>query len=310
MHVVIAVIKDPVTDKFLIAKRHDNKPQGGKWEFAGGKVEHNEPPQQALIREVDEELGLQVEGMEPLIKISYQYTGRSILLDVYTVTQYSGTATGREGQEICWVTEDELSHFSFPEANKKIIQAIKLPLRCLITPEPSHSNDFLSQLELVLNKGIKLVQFRAKKLESHQYIHLAKQVINLCHHFNAQVLLNNPPHWIETADGLHLTSQQLQKISTRPEYLNNKLLSAACHNEKEVFQAKNLDTDLIFLSPVKTTQSHPEATPMGWEQFSLLVEKSHCPIYALGGLDESDIVVAKQSGAQGIAGISAWWKSE
>ena len=133
IHVVAAVIYDQTREHILIAKRPDDKHQGGKWEFPGGKVETNESAKQALERELDEELGIQLfslQTLKPLIEIKHDYPDKSIFLDVYEVDQFSGRdyfagkAEGNEGQTICWVKIRELADFTFPEANFPILRAI------------------------------------------------------------------------------------------------------------------------------------------------------------------------------------------
>ncbi len=132
VHVVAAVIYDQHKAHILIAKRPDDKHQGGKWEFPGGKVEMNESPKQALQRELDEELGIRITSVKPLIHIQHEYPDKSVFLDVYEVDQFSGLdyfsdkAVGNEGQTLCWVPTQQLSNFTFPEANLPILETINL----------------------------------------------------------------------------------------------------------------------------------------------------------------------------------------
>ena len=119
----------------LITRRARHVHQGGLWEFPGGKLEHGETAQQALARELHEELGIQVLNSEPLIRIYHDYADKNILLDVWRVRKYSGEAHGREGQPLQWVEPDRLSRFSFPEANLPIINAVGLPEQYLVTGE-------------------------------------------------------------------------------------------------------------------------------------------------------------------------------
>jgi len=124
LHVVAAVIYDQNKERILIAKRPDDKHQGGKWEFPGGKVDAGETAQTALQRELFEELDIQISASQSLLEIHHQYPDTFIFLDVYKVTQFKGEAIGKEEQEILWVTIDELSGFTFPEANTPILEAI------------------------------------------------------------------------------------------------------------------------------------------------------------------------------------------
>lgn len=123
IHVVAGVILDK-QQQILIAKRPEKLHQGGKWEFPGGKVETSETAAQALIRELKEEVNLLVNDTEPMMKISHDYPDKQVLLDIHWVTDFSGEAIGLEGQEVTWVTKEELAHYEFPDANAPIIDAL------------------------------------------------------------------------------------------------------------------------------------------------------------------------------------------
>lgn len=123
IHVAAAVIEDGLGNVFL-AKRSDDKHQGGLWEFPGGKVEAGESSESALKRELDEEIGIQVIESKRLIQIPHHYPDKSVFLDVFRVTVFSGDAWGKEGQEVRWVPIQELDRYSFPEANQPILAAI------------------------------------------------------------------------------------------------------------------------------------------------------------------------------------------
>ena len=124
VHVVVGVIinKD---DQVLIAKRASHQHQGNKWEFPGGKREKTETPQQALARELKEELGIDIQSARPLIEIKHQYTDKTVLLDVYEVSDWQGTEEGREGQPLRWVDKSDLDQYNFPAANHKILDMLR-----------------------------------------------------------------------------------------------------------------------------------------------------------------------------------------
>ncbi len=309
IHVAAAVIYNATKEHILLAKRPDDKHQGGKWEFPGGKVEQQESVQEALARELAEEIGIQVTQAEPLIQIHYDYSDKAVLLDIWQVTAFTGRPQGVEGQEIKWVSKTTLNDYQFPAANLPILQAIALPDVCLITPDPTMTANFLPILEQQLKKGVSLVQFRAKSLDKNSYCQLAQHVIDKAHDYHAKVILNSPPTTVllEKADGLHMTSQQLMTTQQRPALHQGQTLSASCHSIAELEQAAQLQTDFVMLSPVQKTTSHPEAIVMGWEHFYAATQAINCPVYALGGVGRNDIDNAKQQGAQGIAAISRLW---
>ncbi|MCT8858873.1 8-oxo-dGTP diphosphatase MutT [Shewanella xiamenensis] len=120
IHVAVGIILN--TDgQILLAKRPEHLHQGGKWEFPGGKVEQNETVTQALIRELKEEVALNVHSSEPFMALSYDYPDKQVLLDIHTVSDFTGEAQGLEGQQVVWVNKHELTHYDFPDANKPIL---------------------------------------------------------------------------------------------------------------------------------------------------------------------------------------------
>ena len=130
IHVAVGVIFDnQQSDQILIAKRPQHLHQGGLWEFPGGKVAAGETVDQALKRELFEELGITVTQSQPLMQIEHNYSDKQVFLDIWTVTQYSGEARGLEGQECRWVAMQQLlcaeSKYQFPEANKAILEKLK-----------------------------------------------------------------------------------------------------------------------------------------------------------------------------------------
>ena len=126
LHVAVGVIRDE-RGHVLISRRHQSAHQGGLWEFPGGKLENGESVECALARELKEELDISIDDIHPLIKIKHQYSDLTVLLDVWTVVRFTGEAKGNEGQTVRWVSADKLQDYDFPEANKPIITAAKLP---------------------------------------------------------------------------------------------------------------------------------------------------------------------------------------
>lgn len=122
-HVAVALIyANPST--ILIAKRHKHLYQGGKWEFPGGKVEKAETVFSALKRECQEEVGIQVISAEPFCEVRFSYDDKTVLLDTWKVTKYTGEAVGLEQQELRWVDVGDFDEYKFPKPNQIIIEKI------------------------------------------------------------------------------------------------------------------------------------------------------------------------------------------
>lgn len=122
VHVAVGIIKQD--SHILLAKRHGHLHQGGKWEFPGGKVEAGETTSEALKRELKEEVGLMVHTSQPYMEISHDYPDKQVLLDIHLVEDFSGEASGIEGQQIEWVSLQDIGTYQFPDANQPILDKI------------------------------------------------------------------------------------------------------------------------------------------------------------------------------------------
>lgn len=184
-----------------------------------------------------------------------------------------------------------------------------LPKYYMITgADPLEREDFIKKLTFHMRNGTTLIQLRAKNLTTVQYAEIAKRAVRLAKEYQAKLILNTDIEIYQKldADGIHLTSDTLMQLQKRPLPLN-KLVSAACHNQEQLVQAKKIGVDFVTLSPVLPTKTHPEAMPLGWEKFSELCNTVKLPIYALGGMNKEKLNLALSYGAQGIAAISALW---
>lgn len=114
------------TGQILIDKRRNQGSLGGLWEFPGGKVEEGETIEECIRREIREELAIEVEVREHLITIDHTYKDFRVTLNVFNCWHFAGEPQAIESEEIRWVNLDEIDQFSFPIANIKIIEALRL----------------------------------------------------------------------------------------------------------------------------------------------------------------------------------------
>ncbi len=123
-HVLVAAcaLIDP-DGRVLIAQRPEGKSMAGLWEFPGGKVEPGERPEQCLIRELKEELGIAVkeECLAPLTFASHTYPDFYLLMPLYVCRRWEGFVEGREGQKLKWVRPNDLRNYPMPAADEPLI---------------------------------------------------------------------------------------------------------------------------------------------------------------------------------------------
>jgi 8-oxo-dGTP diphosphatase len=306
--VAVGVVFDEV-GRVLLAQRRPGTHLADLWEFPGGKIAPDEPGVAALSRELQEEVGITPRVWRPLMDVSYAYPEKTVRLRVWRVDAFDGVAEGREGQAISWVAPQDLKLWPLPPADRPIVTAILLPDVYLITPEPSDDFDvFLQQLDASLARGVRLVQLRSKALDVMRRRTLWIQAMAVCAQRNAQVLINTDWALAEElgAAGVHLTAAQLTQLNARP-LPASYFVSASCHDITDIEHAKRLQVDFAVLGPVAPTPTHAGHQPLGWTRFADMLRLADFPVYGLGGLQRSDLSTAWAHGAQGVAGISAFW---
>jgi len=291
--------------QILIAKRQSHQFMGGFWELPGGKIEHGESPEVAISRELNEELGIIVDKLSLHQTMVYQYTDRIVELSIYNIDNYLNTPKGVEGQEIAWVSVENLNSYKLLPTMKSFINSITLPKQYWITPSSNHQSDeWIRKFDEKIKQGISLIQLRSKtKLD----ITFIEELHNKCKHNNINLLLNTVDKSFHEAycDGWHITTGEMFDLKSRP-CANNKLLGASTHDLTEALKAQDLGADFIVISPVQATQTHPDTVPIGWDAAKEVVDKLNIPVYFLGGMTLNDLDKTLKLGAQGIAGVSAF----
>ena len=120
----VAVIQN-LQGQILIDRRPNRGLMGGLWEFPGGKVEQGETVTECIKREIQEELGIEIEVGEHLITIEHTYSQFQVTLTVHYCSHIRGVPQPLECDEIRWVSLAEIDQFTFPEANAQIITALR-----------------------------------------------------------------------------------------------------------------------------------------------------------------------------------------
>lgn len=123
VHAVVGILwRD---HQLLVCERPQGKPYAGFWEFPGGKIEKSESSFDALKRELQEELGIEVQTAEFIIQHQHQYPDKQVILDIWKVTKFIGEPDSLEQQQLKWTTAEELRKLNLLEGNWAILSAIQ-----------------------------------------------------------------------------------------------------------------------------------------------------------------------------------------
>ena len=294
--------------EFLLAQRPRGKVYSGYWEFPGGKVEPGESLRQALLRELQEELGIKIDRAWPWLSCEFTYPHARVRLKFFRVTSWHGEILPIEHSGFVWMKIGDSAPVSpVLPANGPILRALELAATYALTNATENGIDNeLARLDRALNNGLRLIQIRDKALPDVDRRNFATSVMQLARRFNDTIVLVNDDESLASeigAHGLHISSDRLSQISQRPPF---EWVAASCHNAAELSLAAALSLDFAVLSPVLPTASHTQTQSIGWERFANLIERSSLPIFALGGMKPEMLELARQKGAHGLAMMRGW----
>ena len=307
VRVAAAVILRP-DGRVLLAQRPQGKPYAGYWEFPGGKLEAGESAADALARELVEELGITVRRASPWLVQEFVYPHAHVVLHFFRVFAWDGDPFGHDGQAFSWQRPGSFDVAPLLPANTRVLAALSLPAVYAITCADDLGEDaFIARAERAFQRGVSLVQLREKTWPSERLHAFAARLLPLAARHGARVLLNGTDEDARRCGfaGVHWSAEALARATARPRDL---LVAASCHSRQELERAAMLDLDFALLGPVLATSTHPHATPLGWDAFATAVTEARVPVYAIGGLRASDLDVAVDHGAHGIASRRFVWE--
>lgn len=303
---VVAGVLSDTAGRVLLAQRKAGGDFAGLWEFPGGKREPGESSAQALWRELHEELGIEVLDAESLIRVPWDYAHKRIVLDVQRVKGWRGTPHAREGQGLLWMDPAAIVRTQMPPADWPALNALRLPASLRITPARNADALFDEALRGLRTKD-GLLRLRLGLEEGVSERRLAARLVEALPGERSRVLLGGD---IDAARalgcGLQLRAAQLAQIRVRPVGAD-VWCGASCHDAADLARAAVLDCDFAVLGPVLATPTHPGMPGLGWNLFASLCAAARLPVYALGGIGPDDLGRARAAGAQGVAGIRAFW---
>lgn len=295
--------------RFLLGQRSEGAFYPGYWEFPGGKVEAGETPAQALVRELDEELGIRVQALRPWLVREHHYEHARVRLHFFEVHRWEGVVDDRVHSALSWQCADDLGVAPMLPANGPILKALRLPRFMGVTSTQTYGLG--AQLELIeagLQRGLKLIQVREPQMTHDELCSFVGEVCTRAKPWSSLVLINGTERedLAKLADGIHLCSVDLMRLAVRPDAT---WVGASCHTREEVEHAAGLGLDYAVLGSVRETASHPGESGMGWARFTQLAARLPIPVFAIGGLGPADLDTSRDSGAHGIAAIQGAWGS-
>lgn len=307
VEVVAGVLMKP-TGEFFLSSRPEGKAYAGYWEFPGGKIEAGETPLAALVRELDEELGIHVTRATPWMTQLFHYEHATVHLHFFRVTAWDAQPHPREGQQFAWQRPGRLEVGPLLPANTPIFNALALPRVATL----SCTAEFGIAATLVkvsaAPERFPLLIVREPDMDAVARADFASQLAASVRPAGGRVVLNADPS--EAAglalDGVHLNAARLMATTTRPDFA---LVGASVHNRAELEHAAAIGCDYALLGHVQATPSHAEMPALGWEGFADIAGGQWpLPVYALGGLTAGQLDDAMQYGAHGIARMRDAWR--
>lgn len=296
--------------EFLLAQRPEGKVYAGYWEFPGGKVEPGETVRAALIRELQEELGITVTACSPWLTRQFTYPHATVRLNFWRVTAWEGEigiTAPLEHSAVEWQETGAAATVApILPANDPILKALSLPTMMAITnAEQEGTERQLERLEEALSGGLRLIQIRDKGWPPAQRLWFAEAVCRLARGHGALVVINDDEAIARQvgADGVHLSAARLLACTQRPDFA---WVGASCHDAAEIIRAGELGLDYALLGPVLATPTHPEASGLGWPEFARRLAGNTLPTLALGGMKPEMLADAQTHGAHGIALMRGW----
>lgn len=294
-------------DEVLVAQRPQGKIAAGKWEFPGGKIEPGESARAALERELHEELGITVRQARRLIRFRHEYGDRIVLLDTWLVTAWDGDPAPREQQQFGWARAEDLERLDVLPTVAPIARALRLPEHYVFTPPNAAEATVRAGLPRLPPRS--LLRLRVPALSDEGYEELAASLLPEARALGIGLMLDRSPRMAVDlgAAGWHASERALLALRRRP-LPAGLWFAASVHEPAAIEASRRLGADFAVLGPVLPTATHPQAAGLGWGRFEQLLGESPQPMYAIGGVGPAQLAAAHEHGAQGVAGIRAYWE--
>ena len=300
--VAVGVLRAP-DGRVLLAQRKPGKDAAGFWELPGGQVDPGESAAQAAERELLEEVGVRALDLAPWRVYEHDFPAKRLRLHWFHVRKWSGEPNGREGQQLAWVDPVHPTVGPLLPSNEIVMATLALPevvAVARVTRAPGAPDELLARIPSLVADGLRLLIVRAPELAPAQRVQFTRRVRQLRRGTGLRLLLSGTALEARQAGacGLHSSAAALAGLIERPP---TRLWAVSAHNQRDLERAAAVGADVVLVSPVLPTASHPGDEALGWDGLRAMVAASPLPVYAQGGLGPGDIGRARSAGALGVA---------
>jgi 8-oxo-dGTP diphosphatase len=284
----------------LLAQRPPGKAYAGYWEFPGGKVEPGESVHDALVRELCEELGLEVVDAAPWLVQRYTYPHADVELYFFRVFAFTGEPYGHDGQAFRWQTPGRFDVAPLLPANTAILRALELPTLCGVVPAATLAAPSSTILRRALDQGVGLIRVDAAAGVATGERPAIERLARLAAAAGARVLLGGSEADARALGcaGMHWTAAELRVATARPADL---LVGATCAHAADIAHAGALGLDFVELERVAASTPGSDGAARGWDAFAQAIAATAVPVFARGDLARTDLAFAQRQGAHGVA---------
>ena len=282
-------------DSSYICLRRNSDTYKNYIEFPGGKLKNNETPSICLIREITEELNINVKKYKFIGKLKHLYNDLLITVYVFKIFKYDGVIHSNENREI--VLYDENSSHKILPTHNRIITLLKLPRLLKIVTADEFANN--TQFNVINHTSLRL-----RNINYDFYKRNIKDIL-ISHKYTGNIFIDYPYNldWKDSYHGIHFRSDDLYKFDNKKK--ESKIIySASCHTLTDIELCNSKLFDFILISPVLC--SPYKQSILNWSGYSELNKHAYMPTYALGGLssESNDYEKCREHHGFGIAGIS------
>jgi len=300
--VAVGVLRAP-DGSVLLAERRPGKDAAGFWELPGGQIEPGESPAEAAARELHEEGGVDALELAPWRFYEHDFPAKRIRLHWFNVPRWSGEPKGREGQRLAWVDPAQPTVGPLLPSNELAMATLALPELvgvARVGRAPGAPDELLDRIPSLAADGLRLLIVRALDLAPGQRVQLTRRLSQLSRGTGLRLVLSGTALEARQAGacGLHSSAAALAGLIERPP---TRLWAVSAHNARDLDRASALNADVALVSPVRSTDKHPDIQGLGWDGLRELAAASPVPVYAQGGLGPGDIGAARAAGALGVA---------